>query len=70
MVTMMTTDSKSTPATPIPTGLTLHRASRTLEIGFDDGQTFLLPFELLRVYSPKCAATVPARKCCRPANAM
>jgi len=52
MVTMMTTDSKSTPATPIPTGLTLHRASRTLEIGFDDGQTFLLPFELLRVYSP------------------
>ncbi|KDB52943.1 hypothetical protein X805_14620 [Sphaerotilus natans subsp. natans DSM 6575] len=23
-----------------------------LEIGFDDGQTFRLPFELLRVYSP------------------
>lgn len=35
-----------------PTGLTVHKASRTLEIAFDDGKVFTLPFELLRVYSP------------------
>ena len=28
------------------------KASRALEIAFDDGQRFRLPFELLRVYSP------------------
>ncbi len=37
---------------PQPTALTVHQASRTLEISFDDGQAFHLPFELLRVYSP------------------
>jgi DUF971 family protein len=37
---------------PRPTALTLHQASRVLEIGFDDGRVFRLPFELLRVYSP------------------
>ena len=35
-----------------PTGLTLHQASRALEIAFEDGKVFRLPFELLRVYSP------------------
>jgi len=40
------------PDTPKPTSLTLHQASRVLEVGFDDGSTFRLPFELLRVYSP------------------
>jgi DUF971 family protein len=35
-----------------PTGLTVHNKSRILEISFDDGATFNLPFELLRVYSP------------------
>ena len=35
-----------------PTSLTLHSASRVLEIAYDDGQTFRLPFEFLRVYSP------------------
>lgn len=39
-------------AAPEPTALTLHQASRVLEIGFADGQTFRIPFELLRVYSP------------------
>jgi DUF971 family protein len=39
-------------AAPQPTALTLHQQSRVLEIGFDDGQIFRLPFELLRVYSP------------------
>jgi DUF971 family protein len=38
--------------TPRPTSLTLHQASRVLEVGFDDGSVFRLPFELLRVYSP------------------
>lgn len=37
---------------PQPTALTLHQASRVLEVSFDDGNTFRIPFELLRVYSP------------------
>ena len=40
------------PETPLPTALTLHQASRVLEVGFDDGATFRIPFELMRVYSP------------------
>jgi hypothetical protein len=40
------------PGTPTPTALTLHQASRVLEVGFADGSVFRLPFELLRVYSP------------------
>jgi len=35
-----------------PTGLTVHSKSRYLEIAFDDGASFDIPFELLRVYSP------------------
>lgn len=35
-----------------PTGLTVHSKSRVLEVSFDDGATFSIPFELLRVYSP------------------
>ena len=42
------TDTRS----PTPTGLTVHQKSRELEVGFDDGQTFRIPFELMRVYSP------------------
>ncbi|MDB5822585.1 MAG: hypothetical protein JWR21_1289 [Herminiimonas sp.] len=38
--------------TPTPTGITLHQQSRVLDIAFDDGASFSLPFELLRVYSP------------------
>ncbi len=41
-----------TPSSPKPTALTVHQATRVLEVGFDDGMTFRLPFELLRVYSP------------------
>jgi len=37
---------------PQPTALTLHQASRVLEVGFDDGAVFRIPFELMRVYSP------------------
>ncbi len=35
-----------------PTALTVHQASRTLEIAFSDGAQFRIPFELMRVYSP------------------
>jgi len=34
------------------TALTVHKASRALDICFDDDSSFTLPFELLRVYSP------------------
>ena len=37
---------------PRPTELRLHQKSRVLEIGFEDGARFLLPYEYLRVYSP------------------
>ncbi len=40
------------PNTPLPTEIRLHRKSRILEIAFDDGQRFELPFEFLRVHSP------------------
>ena len=35
-----------------PTELTVHQTSRLLEIGYEDGTVYRLPFELLRVYSP------------------
>ena len=41
-----------TPADPHPTGIKLRKQSRLLEVTFDDGRTFALPFEYLRVYSP------------------
>ncbi|MCH8619461.1 DUF971 domain-containing protein [Undibacterium sp. TS12] len=37
---------------PQPTALNARTLSRVLEISFDDGKEFSLPFELLRVYSP------------------
>jgi DUF971 family protein len=49
---MTTTGSKQTAPTPQPSALTLHSKSRVLEITFDDGAEYALPFELLRVYSP------------------
>jgi len=38
--------------TPQPTALTVHQASRVLEVAFADGGHFRIPFELMRVYSP------------------
>jgi DUF971 family protein len=35
-----------------PTAITVHQASRVLEVSFDDGASFRIPFELMRVYSP------------------
>lgn len=37
---------------PLPQSITLHGASRVLELGYADGVVHRLPFELLRVYSP------------------
>ena len=38
--------------TPHPTDITLHSASRVLEVAFDNGEHFRLPCEYLRVHSP------------------
>lgn len=37
---------------PTPQSLTVHEQSRVLEVGFSDGASFRIPFELMRVYSP------------------
>lgn len=39
-------------ATHFPTDIKLHQQSRKLEVAFDDGRTFELSCEYLRVYSP------------------
>ena len=41
-----------TSTTPQPTTIVVHQQSRVLEVGFDDGASFRIPFELMRVYSP------------------
>jgi DUF971 family protein len=38
--------------TKIPTELAVRQKSRVLDMTFDDGVSFSLPFEYLRVYSP------------------
>ena len=37
---------------PTPQSITVHGASRVLEVAFSDGAAFRIPFELMRVYSP------------------
>lgn len=37
---------------PAPVALTVHQQTRQLEIQFEDGAHFHIPFELMRVYSP------------------
>jgi DUF971 family protein len=39
-------------ANPKPTEINLHQQSRILDVAFDDGSTFSLPCEYLRVFSP------------------
>jgi DUF971 family protein len=41
-----------TSKTPLPTSITVHQQSQALEVAFDDGAAFRIPFELMRVYSP------------------
>lgn len=52
----MATPKQAAPAlegtTPVPTSITLHQKSRVLEIAYEDGRAFRLPYEYLRVYSP------------------
>jgi DUF971 family protein len=38
--------------TPRPIEINLHQVSRQLDISFDDGRSFTLPVEYLRVFSP------------------
>lgn len=45
------------PATPLPTELTLKKASRCLDVRFTDGAEFHLPAEYLRVHSPSAEVT-------------
>jgi DUF971 family protein len=40
------------PPVPTPTEIKLHQKSRVMEIAFDDGRTFRLPYEYLRIFSP------------------
>ena len=40
------------PHTPNPVDIVLHNASKVLEIAFDNGNTYRIPFELMRVFSP------------------
>lgn len=40
------------PGAPRPTEISLHQASRKLELAFDDGTQGMLTCEFLRVYSP------------------
>ena len=40
------------PHTPAPLDIVLHNASKVLEIAFDNGNTYRIPFELMRIYSP------------------
>jgi DUF971 family protein len=35
-----------------PQALTVHSTSKVLEVAYDDGACFRIPFELMRVYSP------------------
>ena len=44
--------ASTSPDHRVPVALTVHQQSRALEIEFDDGRTFRIPFELMRVYSP------------------
>ena len=55
MRTCRGTFSKS--AVPQPTDIKLRTQSRLLEVRFDDGSHFELPFEYLRVYSPSAEVT-------------
>jgi DUF971 family protein len=37
---------------PVPRSIVVHQQSGVVELAYEDGSNFRLPFELLRVYSP------------------
>ena len=39
-------------SSPVPLSFKVRTLSRVVEVEFDDGASFALPFELMRVYSP------------------
>lgn len=45
---MTTSESNNT----LPSSLTVHVKSKVMEVGYEDGRQFHIPFELMRVYSP------------------
>ena len=47
---------KIEPCHTVPTEIKLHQVSRILEIHFDNGATFNLPYEYLRVFTPSAEA--------------
>ncbi|MDP5008969.1 MAG: DUF971 domain-containing protein [Glaciimonas sp.] len=44
--------SKQSAPVPQPTAFTAHQKSQVLNVTFDDGASFSISFELMRVYSP------------------
>ena len=52
MVSRVIPMSELDKTTPVPTEIKLHQLSRRLEITFNNGTRFELPYEFLRVYSP------------------
>ena len=46
---------------PRPTEIHLHQVSKVLDVTFDDGRTFNLPCEYLRVFSPSAEVRGHAR---------
>jgi hypothetical protein len=57
---------------PQPTDIKLRTASRLLEVHFDDGSNFELPFEYLRVFSPSAEVRGhgAAKACCSSVSKM
>ncbi|RXZ34041.1 DUF971 domain-containing protein [Oxalobacteraceae bacterium CAVE-383] len=51
---MSASGQSATPSAPAPrpTAFKVRKQSRVMEVSFDDGAEFSLPFELMRVYSP------------------
>jgi DUF971 family protein len=47
----------SAPRSALPTDIKLRTESRLLDVRFDDGSHFELPFEYLRVFSPSAEVT-------------
>ena len=42
--------------TPIPTEIKLHQKSRQIEFSFDNGETYQVSYEFLRVFTPSAEA--------------